>query len=384
MPAKAMRRRSAFTLIELLVVIAIIAVLIALLLPAVQAAREAARRAQCTNNLKQLGLAAANYESTNGCFPGNSYTGTLFNPPSYSGHPEGFSAFVRMLPFFEQSPMYNAANFSLNAGAPDNLTIGGVAVASLICPSDLNNQTMALPASQYSPSNSGPTPGWAFYNIYPLPPGNWTQAFSSYGGNAGTFSFGFSNLMSPTVNAAYSGTIYNDSSVKIAAITDGTSNTFLFGERAKGRLFVIDIGYCVSDSQWNVGRYFDTLVSTLYPLNIATGNNVAGLTPAGYNYYGTTSAGSYHPGGTNFGFCDGSVRFIKNSISSWTFSTGNADSYGDAMPDNTTFTAVSATAPYTRTGDYLAMSTATANAQLGVYQQLSTRNGGEVVSSDSY
>src|SRR5277367_383102 len=127
MPVKAMRRRSAFTLIELLVVIAIIAVLIALLLPAVQSAREAARRAQCTNNLKQLGLAAANYESTNSCFAGNSYTGTLFNPPAYShNYPESFSAFVRLLPYFEQSPMYNAANFSLNAGAADNLTIGGV------------------------------------------------------------------------------------------------------------------------------------------------------------------------------------------------------------------------------------------------------------------
>ena len=69
-----------------------------------------------------------------------------------------------------------------------------------------------------------------------MPPGNWNQAFSSYGGNAGTFAFGFSNIMQPVVNAAYTGTIYNDSSVKISSITDGTSNTFLFGERAKGRM----------------------------------------------------------------------------------------------------------------------------------------------------
>ena len=381
MVLRPLRRRSGFTLIELLVVIAIIAVLIALLLPAVQAAREAARRAQCTNNLKQLGLAQANYESTNGCFAGNSYTGTLFNPPAYNAkYPESFSAFVRLLPFFEQSPMYNAANFNLNAGAPDNLTIGGVAVASLICPSDLNNTTIALSATQ---SQTTTAPGWSWYNIYPLPPGTWNQAFSSYGGNAGTFTFGFCNIMNSIVGSSHSGTVYNDSATKIAAITDGTSNTFLFGERAKGRMFVIDPYYCVSDSQWNVGRYFDTLVAAMYPINIGTGNNV-GISPAAYNYYATVSAGSYHPGGANFGFCDGSVKFIKNSISSWTFNTANADSYGDAMPDNTTFTVSTAVAPATRTGDYLVLSGTNGAAQLGVYQQLATRNGGEVISSDGY
>jgi prepilin-type N-terminal cleavage/methylation domain-containing protein/prepilin-type processing-associated H-X9-DG protein len=384
MATRPLRRCSGFTLIELLVVIAIIAVLVALLLPAVQAAREAARRTQCTNNLKQLGLAAANYESTNGCFPGDSYTGTLINPPAYSyKYPESFSVFVRTLPFFEQAPMYNSVNFSLNAGAADNLTIGAVAVASLICPSDINAQTVPLPSWQYSPSTNGSSPGWSFYNIYPLPAGNWNQAFTSYGGNAGTFAFGASNIMQPVVISAYTGTIYNDSSTKIAAITDGTSNTFLFGERAKGRMWFIDPGYCVSDGQWNVGRYFDTLVSTLYPINIGTGNNV-GIPYSGYTYYATTSAGSYHPGGANFGFCDGSVKFIKNSISSWTFNSGNADSYGDAMPDGTTFMISSVVAPYTSAGGYLVMTNGNTNAQLGVYQRLSTRAGGEVVSFDRY
>src|ERR1700733_7377025 len=114
-----------FTLIELLVVIAIIAVLIALLLPAVQAAREAARRAQCTNNLKQIALAANNYESATGCFPGGSYSSTLFNPPHWATYPENFSAFVRMLPYFEQAPMYNAVNFNLCSSDFANVTICG-------------------------------------------------------------------------------------------------------------------------------------------------------------------------------------------------------------------------------------------------------------------
>jgi prepilin-type N-terminal cleavage/methylation domain-containing protein/prepilin-type processing-associated H-X9-DG protein len=369
------RRRSGFTLIELLVVIAIIAVLIALLLPAVQAAREAARRAQCTNNLKQLALAANNYESSGGCFPGGSYSGTLFNPPHVGTYPENFSSFVRMLPFFEQSAMYNAVNFNLTSADPANITICGVQVNSLICPSDTQNQSVQIS----SLSSTGVTPGWSFNEIA-LPAGTWMQAFTSYGGNAGTFTFGFSNLMSSTILSQFNGTVYNDSSVKIAAVTDGTSNTFIFGEKSKGHVFLLDPGYAVSDGSWQSGRWYDSLFSTLYPVNMATGNNVGfggGTSPS---YYSPTVAGGYHPGGANFAFCDGSVKFIKNSISSWSFSAGNADSYGDAMPNGTVFTPVSASAPNTKTGEYLA----TGTAQLGVYQQLSTRNGGEVISSDSY
>ncbi|MGZ3471917.1 MAG: DUF1559 family PulG-like putative transporter, partial [Isosphaeraceae bacterium] len=237
------RRSRGFTLIELLVLIAIIAVLISLLLPAVQSAREAARLAQCTNNLKQIALAANNYESSSGCFPGGSYSGLNgFNPPHWGTYPENWSCFVRMLPFFEQAPMYNAANFNLCSSDVNNLTICGVRVASLICPSDLQNDTIPIPATQES--GTGVSPGWSFNLIpsgvdavFPLPPGNWLQAFTSYGGNAGTFTFGYSNLMSTTIIGFFNGVIYNDSSVKFSGITDGTSNTFLFGEHSKGLLY---------------------------------------------------------------------------------------------------------------------------------------------------
>ncbi len=160
-------RRSGFTLIELLVVIAIIAVLIALLLPAVQAAREAARRAQCTNNLKQIGLALHNYQSSNGSFPmGNTKVliGGGYNTWA------GWSAHAQMLPFLEQTPLYNAINFNLT----------GFAFA-VDAPSEYVNSTAAYAKINafLCPSNPRSGGGKGVNSLYPVAP---TDYAGSYGG----------------------------------------------------------------------------------------------------------------------------------------------------------------------------------------------------------
>ena len=144
------RRPAGFTLIELLVVIAIIAVLIALLLPAVQAAREAARRSQCLNNLKQLGLAAATYETAAGAFPPGYVSGQLWPGTFYSGP----SVFMHLLPQMEQSALYNSWNASLSVYMAQNYTIAGVSLPTLICPSDPSATELSPLAANYYTTNA--------------------------------------------------------------------------------------------------------------------------------------------------------------------------------------------------------------------------------------
>jgi prepilin-type N-terminal cleavage/methylation domain-containing protein/prepilin-type processing-associated H-X9-DG protein len=354
-------RRKAFTLIELLVVIAIIAVLIALLLPAVQAAREAARRAQCVNNLKQLGLAAANYESVNGSLPGNSYSGLAPTVPSNTTFPN-FSAFVRLLPYFEQTATYNVVNFSLTAYEVQNATVAGVQINSLVCPSDPVVPYLIQKDPQASWVENQAAITGAGLSIY--------QKFTSYGANQGTFPGTWQQSYGAAEFVQYNGVIYNDSSTTLAKITDGTSNTFLFGERAQTLFAKYDPTYAHSDGSWNSYKWYDTMVTTYYPPNVM----VSGANVGAYIYLYPATATSLHPGGVNFAFCDGSVRFIKNTINCWQYNaTSTSGQGGTSVPLGVQYTNFIYT-----------MNNPAGSTKLGVYQALSTPSGGEVISSDAF
>jgi prepilin-type N-terminal cleavage/methylation domain-containing protein len=233
------RRRRGFTLIELLVVIAIIAVLIALLLPAVQAAREAARRAQCTNNLKQIGLAIANYESALGCIvPGYiSYCSSgncssaaaatlppLIAVPGYNPDPHsldsgpGWGWLAMLLPDVEQSPLYAAMNVNLPTWVADNGTVVITQINIFLCPS-ANNPTATCPMVDA--------------NLDLLPVANQYFARANY-----QYNMGWNDTSMTPANVNYddpvlgdNGPLYRNSRVRYAWVTDGLSNTVFASEK---------------------------------------------------------------------------------------------------------------------------------------------------------
>jgi prepilin-type N-terminal cleavage/methylation domain-containing protein/prepilin-type processing-associated H-X9-DG protein len=282
------QRRCGFTLIELLVVIAIIAVLIGLLLPAIQQVREAANRAKCQNNLKQIGLAAHNYHDVNEVLPPDYNTNSAtFTNPGWINCP-----FIPLLPFLEQQGLYQMYfNWAI---ANTELWIGYGPYNTPDCPAVLPIPMLMCP------SDNLPPPGVIYTNPAP------------------------SGLQSYEPLASYN---LNDNILpnqSLISITDGTSNTILYGEASD-----TDINYL---SGWqNSGNwdgysqyyYYACLFYIYQDLHVKSGNKQLNFTLPPYSdsvdtfkLYSTrtTCYGSGHPGGANFVFCDGSVHFISNAI----------------------------------------------------------------------
>jgi prepilin-type N-terminal cleavage/methylation domain-containing protein/prepilin-type processing-associated H-X9-DG protein len=332
--------RNGFTLIELLVVIAIIAVLIALLLPAVQAAREAARRAQCVNNLKQLALACHNYESSQGAFPmGNQ--GWLF-PSCGAAYPNDapiHSAFAYILPFLEQNSIFNSYNIIRNFASVSNVTAESTQVSAFICPSDLPFSEPPPIDVQYV-HNSYATSRGRNENIQvnwgnTTPPDPTAPYYQNCNGDPGDGMFGW------------------QASVKIAAVTDGLSNTFLFGEVSRwpnepsSPFSIGNITIWFQDDYTTKAAYPTSAAYVIPKLNSApdTTPNAAIFNacfgpvffppdwiniPACLNL-GNFAFRSLHSGGANFAFADGSVKFIKNGISIPTYRSLGTRATGEVV-----------------------------------------------------
>jgi prepilin-type N-terminal cleavage/methylation domain-containing protein/prepilin-type processing-associated H-X9-DG protein len=311
------QQRRAFTLIELLVVIAIIAILIGLLLPAVQKVREAANRMKCSNNLKQLGLALHNYHDVNNHFPSGiaaqvntGANGQLFTSDFPAGkiqyppdNPLTFGSWLTfILPYVEQDNLYQQC-----ASLSNNFTVrdysycngpnspGATAISTYICPSDLAAKK-TITYQQY------------YFGI------------NSYFGNAGTWAW------QTGASLSMNGVLYYNSCNTFASILDGTSNTLLAGERyskdptyTSSQLLEDTRGWAWCN--WNSGQ--DLLGDTSYPINSKAsviGNNKR-----------RTNFGSGHTNGANFVLCDGSVRFIPNSIDIVTLQRASVIDDGNAI-----------------------------------------------------
>jgi prepilin-type N-terminal cleavage/methylation domain-containing protein/prepilin-type processing-associated H-X9-DG protein len=358
-------RKRGFTLIELLVVIAIIAVLIALLLPAVQAAREAARRAQCVNNLKQIGLGLHNYHQATGVFPqGQSQSAhNLLYAGGYAGWTE-WSAQAELLPYMEQTTTYNSINFEFNGGYDYGQYANGTAYTSVIntftCPSDINVAKGKVPIGTGPPNTNNyrgsvgttsgswywvPGPGYANCRPDPFrlnnPPGDpgcsaaSTGMFAywiSYGlrdatdGSSNTVAFSESLVGDPnwTPKGGVNNSVLNVTSIVPACVNDvsvipiGVVTQALNDCSAAYKLAAANTISTANGSRWGWGAVGMTLFQTIVPPNSKQWGwnscraDCPGCSPDDSAF---SNAQSNHSGGCNVLFADGSVKFIKDSIS---------------------------------------------------------------------
>jgi prepilin-type N-terminal cleavage/methylation domain-containing protein/prepilin-type processing-associated H-X9-DG protein len=334
--------RRGFTLIELLVVIAIIAVLIALLLPAVQAAREAARRAQCVNNLKQIGLALHNYHTSSDCFP----LGAI-NTSQSNGVVTGtgcWSAQAKLLTFLEQTAMANAANFNLvvfTAGADNyscyaNSTVSTAKLNAFLCPSAPSSSWTL----KYVPF-SGIAPGVSYF---------------ASAGSVLNFASGTTNTANGPPNGLFQ---FGGGALGVRDILDGATNTIAFGEWKFGdgntamlsypsdaayagagsfpagitstgvmtaQAFLTWMATCTKNlaatatgnfswvgEDWAFGFPSSAMGNVMLPPNARYSNCIA-QSAGGLPNPASMGLSSYHPGGANILMCDGSVRFLKDSV----------------------------------------------------------------------
>jgi prepilin-type N-terminal cleavage/methylation domain-containing protein/prepilin-type processing-associated H-X9-DG protein len=338
-------RRRGFTLIELLVVISNIAVLIALLLPAVQGAREAARRSQCTNNIKQLGLAVQSYINAVGALPPTATTDPSGFPPQPTNN---FGMKPRLLPYLEQQAMFNSLNMTYNAESAtgENDTIVTLQINTFLCPSDAN-----IPIGNYAFKNGS---------------GSRQVGYGSYPNNIGTiFRNNGGKIDGPTYHM---GTPNQGGTLSPSGVKDGFSNTAMFSEWVKGRnipasdgalsqVYVASLPFPKTNTVVPLLTYLNSCrnSTTVYPnwdhkgmkwmnqpcgegggySHIMTPNLKACFFSGEGSEAGRTLVGasSNHSGGVNVGFLDGSVKFIKNSINQatwWAIATARGEETIDA------------------------------------------------------
>ena len=316
-------RSFGFTLIELLVVIAIIAILIALLLPAVQQAREAARRTQCKNNLKQIGLALHNYHDVHNTFPaGGTFKAGSFATSSGNNSVAGWGWFTAILPQIDQANLFNALNVNGQElvdllDDPNQRKLAQTIIPGTRCPSDNAPDTNYLRPfydSQYGGGGDNYKNGVGTATSATNLPASWA-ATSNYVGSYGTRGDGVNGstvVTGKTYGTDAYGIFWEGSNIGIRDITDGTSNTFLVGERNWKNAAAVWVGIRNVDGP---GRWALKQVAAL----AFTPQNFVSITPSTtYDQleYGNTDGAfsSYHVGGSQYLFADGTVRFISDNI----------------------------------------------------------------------